>query len=330
VSQRSVFILLLPVLLGFYPGLSFADWHKQEQAIMGTLVSVELWHDKRLQAQKCISLVMANMRRIDEAMSPYKQDSELSHLNRTAATKPVKISKELFQLISQANRISELTGGRFDITFASAGYLYDYRKAIRPSADKLQHLLSAINYRHIQLNPRKRTIHYRHPKVRIDLGGIAKGHAVDQGIRILQQCGVKHALVSAGGDSRILGDKLGLPWMTGIRHPREKNGFAVVLPLTNTAISTSGDYERYFIEKGVRYHHIISPESGRPADKARSVTILGKDATNTDALSTAIFVMGPKKGLQTVEQLPGIEAIIIDSAGKIHYTSGLLQPEQGN
>lgn len=118
--------------------------------------------------------------------------------------------------------------------------------------------------------------------------------------------------------------------MTGIRHPREKNGFAVILPLTDTAISTSGDYERYFIEDGVRYHHIISPKSGKPADKARSVTILGKDATTTDALSTAIFVMGPEKGLQAIEQLPGIEAIIIDSTGKTHYTSGLLNTEPGN
>jgi len=331
-TRTNLFKALLTIL--FFCFLSstqaHAEWHKQEQAIMGTLVSVELWHDKRLQAEKCISLVMANMRHIDSSMSPFKDDSELSRLNRAAANKPVKVSKELFQLISQANRISEQTGGKFDITFASAGRLYDYRKAIRPSDTELKQLLKAINYRHIQLNPRKRTIRFLHPQVYIDLGGIAKGHAVDQAIRILQQCGVKHALVSAGGDSRILGDKLGLPWMTGIRHPREKNGFAVVLPLTNTAISTSGDYERYFIEDGVRYHHIISPESGRPADKARSVTILGKDATTTDALSTAIFVMGPGKGLQTIEQLPGIEAIIIDAAGKIHYTSGLLPPEQGN
>lgn len=295
---------------------------------MGTLVSVELWHAKPLQAEKCISLVMANMRRIDATMSPFKDDSELSQLNRRAVIKPVKVSKELFQLISQANRISEQTGGKFDITFASAGRLYDYRKAIRPSDKKLQGLLSAINYQHIRLDPRKQTIRFQHPQVYIDLGGIAKGHAVDQAIRILKQCGVKHALVSAGGDSRILGDKRGLPWMTGIRHPREKNSFVVILPLTDTAISTSGDYERYFIEDGVRYHHIISPESGRPADKARSVTILGKDATTTDALSTAIFVMGPAKGLHAIEQLPGTEAIIIDTEGKIHYTSGLLQPEQ--
>lgn len=295
---------------------------------MGTAVKVELWHDKRLQANKCISLVMANMRRIDASMSPFKPDSELSRLNQTAATKAVKVSKELFQLIRRARQISVQTDGKFDITFASAGRLYDYRKAIRPSDEQLKNLLNAINYRHILLDARKRTIRFQHPQVYIDLGGIAKGHAIDQAIRILRQCGINHALVSAGGDSRILGDKQGLPWMTGIRHPREKNGFAVVLPLTDTAISTSGDYERYFIENGVRYHHIISPSSGKSADQSRSVTILGKDATTTDALSTAIFVMGPKKGLQAIEQLPGIEAIIIDSSGKIHYTSGLLQPEQ--
>ncbi len=309
---------------------AYADWYKQEQTIMGTLIKVELWHNKRLQAKKCISLVMTDMQRIDASMSPFKHDSELSHLNRTAATQAVKVSKELFQLVSKANRISEQTHGQFDITFASAGRLYDYRKAIRPSDEQLKNLLEAINYRHVLLDPRKRTIHFQHPQVYVDLGGIAKGHAVDQAIKILRQCGIKHALVSAGGDSRILGDKQGLPWMTGIRHPREKNSFVVLLPLTNTAISTSGDYERYFIEDGVRYHHIISPASGKPANKARSVTILGENTTTTDALSTAIFVMGPQKGLETIETLPSIEAIIIDTKGKVHYTSGLLQPKQEN
>lgn len=293
---------------------------------MGTLVRVELWHDKRQQANKCISLVMANMRRIDNTMSPYKADSELSQLNRHAASGPYKVSKELFELIRRANQISRKTAGQFDITFASAGRLYDYRKGIRPTDKKLASLLPAINYKHILLNPAKRTIRFRHPQVYIDLGGIAKGHAVDQAIQILKQCGVENALVSAGGDSRILGDKQGSPWMTGIRHPRQKSGFAVILPLTDTAVSTSGDYERYFIENQVRYHHIISPATGKPAAKSRSVTILGPEATSTDALSTAIFVMGPEKGLQLIESMPGFEAIIIDAHGRTYYTSGLTNP----
>ena len=320
---------MLPVLLGVLPGSVLADWYKQEQAIMGTSVSVELWHDNRLQAQKCIALVMDNMRRIDTNMSPFKPDSELSRLNRDAGSKDIKVSKELFQLIKRANEVSVMSEGRFDITFASVGYLYDYRNAIRPSDATLKPLLGSINFRYLKLNPQNRTIHYLHPHVRIDLGGIAKGHAVDQGIRILQQCGITHALVSAGGDSRIIGDRLGLPWMTGIRHPREKNNFAVILPLTDTAISTSGDYERYFIENGVRYHHIISPATGKPAKTAESVTILGPETTTTDALSTAVFVMGPEKGLKLIERLPGIEAIVIDTEGKIHYTSGLLKPASG-
>ena len=321
---------LVLLLYAFACNSAVAQWHKQQQAIMGTSVSVELWHKNRLQANKCIALVMNNMRRIDSAMSPYKENSELSRLNRTAAADEVKLSKELFQLISRAREISKLTHGQFDITFASAGHLYDYRKSIRPSADKLDKVLKAINYQHLQLNHKKRSIHFSDPMVRIDLGGIAKGYAVDQGIKILKQCGVTSALISAGGDSRILGDRQGLPWMTGIRHPRDKNGFAVVLPLTDTAISTSGDYERYFMVDGVRYHHIISPSTGKPADQVQSVTILGRDSTTTDALSTAIFVMGPEQGLQAAEKLPAIEAIIIDNLGKVHYTSGLLPPDSNN
>jgi len=323
-------LLSLSIIFSILPGLASATWYKEELAIMGTSVSVELWHDKRLQAEKCISLVMNNMRRIDQTMSPYKPDSELSRLNKKAVSKPFKASKELFQLISQANKISDMTRGKFDITYASTGYLYDYRNAVRPDSKKIDVLLPAINYRHIKLTPRKRLVKFNHPNVKIDLGGIAKGHAVDQAIMILKRCGISQALVSAGGDSRIVGDKQGLPWMTGIRHPRDKNGFAVVLPLTDTAISTSGDYERFFIENGKRYHHILNPSSGQPADKSQSVTILGKDATTTDALSTAVFVMGSETGLAFIESLPGIEAIIIDSKGKIHYTSGLLKPKDNN
>ena len=322
-------LLLLPfallTLFSSYPAQ--AEWHKQEQAIMGTQVSVELWHEKPLQANKCISLVMQNIHRIDAAMSPYKEQSELSRLNRTAANTPVKLSKELFQLIEKAQQVSEMTAGRFDITFASAGRFYDYRKGSRPAPDQLQSLVKAINYQHIQLDKQKRTVRFTHPQVAIDLGGIAKGHAVDQAIAILKKCGIKNALVSAGGDSRILGDKQGLPWMTGIRHPRQKDSFAVVLPLTNTAISTSGDYERFFMENGTRYHHILNPASGQPATTARSVTILGPDTTTTDALSTSVFVMGPDQGMKLIESLSGFEAIIVDTEGQTHYTSGLLSPE---
>ena len=307
---------------------SHAEWFKQNQGIMGTLISVELWSDDNKQADRCIAKVMDEMRRIDRTMSPYIETSELSIINQFAAKRDVSISRELFNLIQQAQRLSKLSEGAFDITFASIGYQYDYRKKQKPSDKQISQQLDRINYRHIDMNPDKLTIRFKKEGVRIDLGGIAKGHAVDNSIEILQQCGISDALVTAGGDTRIIGDHHGRPWMTGIKDPRNETRSIIAIPLDNTAVSTSGDYERYFIKDGVRYHHIISPKTGKSVDSTRSVTVLGPDATTTDGLSTTIFILGPEKGLALAEKLEGIDVVIIDAQGKTHYSSGLMPPSQ--
>ena len=303
-----------------------ADWFKYAEGIMGTPINVELWAESKPKADRCSNLVMDEMRRIDQDMSPWIETSELYRINVRAAERPVKISAELFNLIERSLQLSELSGGAFDITFASIGFEYDYRQKKKPSDDEIKQQLDRINYHHIHLDKQAQTISFDKAGVKIDLGGIAKGHAVDNAIRILHECGIDRALVSAGGDSRIIGDKGGRPWMTGIRDPRDKTKSAIVIPLSDTAVSTSGDYERYFIQDGVRYHHIISPKTGKSVHSTRSVTILGPDATTTDGLSTTIFVLGPQKGLALVEKLTGIDAVIIDAQGKIHYSSGLQPP----
>ena len=295
---------------------------------MGTLISVEVWHDDAAHARQCMSVVMQEMHRIDRDMSPYKQESELSRINRLAPRQALLISSELFDLIQASIRISRLSAGAFDITFASAGNLYDYRKALKPDERQLKKILPAINYRHLKLDASNRKISFLHPEVRIDLGGIAKGYAVDRGIHLLKNCGIQNGLVSAGGDTRLLGDRRGRPWMTGIRNPRQEQGSAMVLPLTDTAISTSGDYERFFIENGVRFHHILSPKTGRPSHGVLSATVIGPDATTTDALSTTVFILGPVAGLKLIETLTGIDAVIIDEVGKVHYSSGLMPPSR--
>jgi thiamine biosynthesis lipoprotein len=163
--------------------------------------------------------------------------------------------------------------------------------------------------------------------VRIDLGGIAKGYAVDRAIDITRDCGIERAMISAGGDSRIIGDRGGRPWMIGIRHPRDSSGIALRLPLSDSAISTSGDYERFFIADGKRVHHIIDPDTGRSAGASWSATVIGPDALTTDALSTTIFILGAADGLALIESLDGFDAIVIDSGGKVHYSSGFQVPE---
>ena len=291
---------------------------------MGTAIHVELWQLDPKEAEKNIQRVLLEMRRIDLLMSPFKKDSELSLVNNQAAKHPVKISSELYNLIQKSLEISKLSKGAFDITFASVGQYYDYRKKLQPTKKELTINLKNINYKHIKLDKKNQTIFFTHPGTKIDLGGIAKGHAVDRSIKILKEHGITQAMVSAGGDTRIIGDKGGRPWYVGIRHPRDKTKSAVVLPLSQTAISTSGDYERYFIKDNIRHHHIIKPSTGDSARELMSVSILGGDSTTVDALSTTVFILGLNKGMKLISTLPNTEAIIIDNNGQMFYSEGLM------
>jgi thiamine biosynthesis lipoprotein len=317
-------LLLLPCL---YSGVASAEWLQQYRNIMGTRISVELWHTDAAHAKQCSDQVFVEMDRIDALMSSYKNSSELSHINNNAAVNAVQISDELRTLIGRSLYFSELSGGVFDITYASVGYAYDYRESLQPTAEAIAQKLPSIDYRHIELTGNR--VRFALSGVRIDLGGIAKGYAVDRAIDIVSSCGISEAMVSAGGDSRIIGDRRGRSWIIGIQHPRDSDGIALRLPLSDSAISTSGDYERFFIENGERVHHIINPDTGRSASASWSATVTGPDAMTTDALSTTIFIMGAVKGIALIEKLDGIDAIIIDNNGKVHYSSGFQPPEEG-
>ena len=290
---------------------------------MGTSVRVELWHEDATVARAAMGAVMDEMNRIDTTMSPFKPDSELSRINRDAANKPVPISQEMFGLITRSIEFSKLSGGAFDITFSSVGYLYDYRKNVKPTDEQIAEALPGINYRHLRLDPKAQTIRYARPGVRIDLGGIAKGYAVDNCIAILRSRGIRNAIVTAGGDTRLLGDRRGRPWNVGIRDPRRRGEVVALLPLENVAISTSGDYERYFEEDGVRHHHIINPKTGKSATGVRSVTVIGPDGVTTEGLTKSVFVKGPKEGMRLIESLTGVDAIVIDDTGHMLYSPGL-------
>lgn len=315
-SIAGVFLLCVNSVLA-------SDWVIRDASIMGTTIHTEVWHDNQSVAEKVANEVLQLMERINASMSPYLEDSELSEINRNAAKHPVKVSAELFGVIEDSLHYSDLTNGAFDITFASVGYLYDYRNSVRPNQSQITASLPGINFSHILLDRQLNSVAFSVPGVRIDLGGIAKGYAVDLAIEMAREQGVKHMLVSAGGDSRILGDRNGRPWIIGVRHPVDRDRVIAKIPLVNEAISTSGDYERYFDEDGVRYHHIIDPKTGDSARLVHSVTVLGPVATDTDALSTSVFVLGPKKGLELLDSLAGMEGIIVDEQGNLLYSSGL-------
>ena len=323
-SSRRLLVAMLALtpLLASQAG---AAWYQQQRNLMGTRVSLELWHEDAAQAGRCGEQAFAEISRIESVMSTYRDDSELTRINNNAAIADVEISGEVAQIIEKSLYFSEISGGAFDITYASIGYAYDYRARRQPDPDTIASALPAIDYRHIELDGNR--IRFRHGGVRIDLGGIAKGYAVDRAADILSRCGVEQAMISAGGDSRILGDRRGRPWILGIQHPRDDDAIALRLPLTDSALSTSGDYERYFVDNGERIHHIINPSTGRSAAGSWSATVTGPDAMTTDALSTTIFVLGAVKGLELIESLDGIDAIIIDSAGKLYYSSGFIAPE---
>lgn len=304
-----------------------AEWiQRVADGIMGTRIVVELWADDRDKGNAAVEAVLTEMRRIDESMSTYKPASEVSQVNAQAAQHAVKVSPELFDLLTTSLEFSRITAGAFDITYASVGYLYDYREHVRPSDAQIAKALPGINYKHVLLDADARTVKFSQPGVRIDLGGIGKGHAVDRGIAILQARGFKHALVTAGGDSRIVGDRFGKPWVVGIRHPDRKDEVIAKIPLEDAALSTSGDYERYFDEGGVRYHHILDPHTGKSARKVRSATIIGPTATRTDGLSKTAFVLGPERAIELYNQMEGIDAVLVTPDGRVLYTKGLEAP----
>ncbi|KKO44079.1 thiamine biosynthesis protein ApbE [Arsukibacterium ikkense] len=301
-----------------------AQWHRLPFQTMGTEAYVELWAEDDAKGQALLHGVQAEFERINQLMSPYISSSELSLLNREAAARPVTISSELYQLLQQAEQLAILSEGAFDISFASVGFSYDYRQQLRPSITELTEQRPLINYRHIQLLADNQ-VKFARPGVKIDLGGIAKGYAVEQAIGLLASAGIKHALITAGGDTRLLGDKRGRPWLVAIKHPRKTHDIVAQLPLTDSAISTSGDYERFFIEDGVRYHHILDPKSGQSPSGLMSVTVLGPDSTRADAMSTTLFVLGLQRGMVFIEQQSDFEAIFISSEHQLYFSSGLAQ-----
>ena len=305
---------------------AIAEWIGDARALMGSEVSVYLWSDDPELGAIALEDVFAEAARIDRLMSTYKDDSEISKINRLAATEPVVAGDELFHLVQRSLDISVLTLGAFDITYDSVGQHYDFRSGKKPDPDTVASARENIDYRLVKLDQATRSITFLREGVRINLGGIAKGYVVERGIDILRRHELEHAIVTAGGDSRLLGDRRGRPWMVGIRDPRVDGKVAISVPLADEAISTSGDYERYFEEDGIRYHHIIKPDTGAPASGIHSATVFGPDAVITDALSTSVFVMGVEQGLTLIATLPDYESIVIDAEGRVYYSDGLLEP----
>ncbi|MFQ5547912.1 MAG: FAD:protein FMN transferase [Woeseia sp.] len=308
---------------------SYAEWLGDTRPLMGTEVSVHIWHEDAEEGMSIVDSAFEEVARIEGLMSTYIDESEISEINRIASEGPVRAGDELINLILRSLDISMLTHGAFDITYDSVGQHYDFRARRRPDTETVQEELKHVDYRLVEVDRLEGTIRFRESGVRINLGGIAKGYSVERAVGLLRSRGIRHGIVTAGGDSRLLGDRRGQPFMVGIRDPRKEGEVVLSIPLEDEAISTSGDYERYFEEDGKRYHHIIEPATGLPAGGVRSATIVGPDAVLTDALSTSVFVLGVDRGLRLIATLPDYEGIVIDAQDRLYYSDGLEPPEAG-
>lgn len=310
----------LLILVLFLVSSGSARWIERRAYLMGTLVRIKATDDG------AISAAFQEMARL-ERLTSKEGEGELAQLNRSARFGPVKVSEELFCLLEEAHKYRDLTRGKFDIALGRLIDLwgFDQQKSEVPSAEKIENLLEE---REIILDRANRTVKLGQ-NAELDLGGIAKGYAVDRAIQILKDRGVEAALVDAGGDIRIYGSKPGRffsrrPFKIAIQHPRQESQILGAVELSgDQAVATSGDYQRYFIQNGIRYHHLLDPATGRPARECISVTIIAPTALAADALATGVFILGPTQGLKLIEELPDVEGIIVNSQGRTYKSAGL-------
>jgi thiamine biosynthesis lipoprotein len=265
------------------------------------------------------------IKRLEQLLSTWRPDSELSHVNAAAGRQPVQVSPETLQLVIHALEMARLTSGGFNIMLGPAieAWSVTERQHI-PDHEELHRLKPLVDWSAIRIDKEAATIYLPQKGMRMDVGGIGKGYAADRAVEEMKRAGAKGGVVALSGDIKAFGvlpERTGFP--VGIRHPREEGALIGIIDLQDEAISTAGDYERFFEREGIRYHHILDPHTLQPARGCQSVTVVAKEGTVADGLDTGIFVLGPEQGMALIERLPGVEAIIIDQEGKITVSSGL-------
>jgi thiamine biosynthesis lipoprotein len=292
---------------------------RRARPLLGTFVEISLAHAPTAADEAAVEAAFAAVAKVHGLMSFHEPESDVSRLNREAYQHAVTVDPWTFAVLAAALDLNRRTAGAFDVTVAAVLE----NLGLLPRSDGSSASTHTSSGDAIELLEGRR-VRFRERGVRIDLGGIAKGYSVDRGIAVLQGLGYTRAFVGAGGDSRIIGDRFGKPWIVGIRDPRKGEGNVIArIPLENAAISTSGDYERFFEEGGVRYHHIIDPHTGHSASKVRSATVIGPYATRTDGLSKTAFVLGPDAAMEIYNRMDDIDAIIVKLDGSVVYSKGM-------
>jgi len=296
--------------------------------VMGTFARIIALAPDRSTAEKCIDAAVTEINAVDELMSDYKEDSEISQVNAGASDRPVRVSESTFEVLQKSLEFSKLTDGAFDVTVGPLVKLFrvarDTGKAPRP--EQIAGAKAKVGYEKLVLNDEEKTIRFTVEGMSLDLGGIAKGYAIDRAIQAMKELGALGGLVDIGGDLRCFGrpPKSRDSWRVGLEDPNVddfgRSGLLLKLKVHNEAVATSGDYRQFAIIAGERRSHILDRRTGKSAEGLSSVTIIAPDATTADALATAVSVLGPEKGLALIEKLPHIEAILISSAPEYKLT----------
>ncbi len=298
---------------------------KKASLTMGTVFETTIYAPDKYVAEKTFNEVVQEINRLDYLMSNYKKESVLSELNRNASAEPAACNKELAGVIEQSLQYSDITDGAFDITIGPLMKKWGFfkKKGRIPGKEELESVLESVSYKNIIVEEKTikslaknpgtvKTVFFKNPGTRIDLGGIGKGYAVDKAISVLKQNGISSALINFAGNIYTFGTPPGKDsWVIGLQHPRESEGLLGTFDIKDKAVSTSGDYEKFFIIEGKRYSHIIDPRTGNPVKGIVSATIVTGNAARADALSTGVFVLGLEKGMDLIEQLSDVEGIIV-------------------
>ncbi len=319
-KMKKIILVFVIFLYGCSRGLKEFS---ETKLLMGTTVEIKVLSYDEAIAKKSISDAFGEIARVENIFSVHKSASEISQLNKNGSA---VVSDEVIQLIKKSNYFSEISAGAFDITVLPVIELWknSKKKGKMPSPSEIKMAQKLVGWHNILINEKNKKITFAKKGIKIDFGGIAKGYAVDCAVEVLKKNGVKAGLVNAGGDIRCFGGKI---WKIALQNPRDKNDFITVLKINAKAVTTSGDYERYFFLDKTKISHIINPLSGYSADESISSTIIADNAADADALATATYVLGPKNGLKLVQLYKVAECLIIDKERKIYKTTGFTQYE---
>jgi len=300
---------------------------KRAQMHMGTLVTITSVARSEAAAQAAATAGFSEIHRLEQLLSTWIPTSELSQVNASASVKPIHVSPETMTVVLRAIQAGEMTNGGFNVAIGPAVEAWSVTDGQRiPTESELDALRPLVALQAVHADKREQTIFLEKAGMRIDVGGIGKGYAADQAVEAMRKAGAVAGVVALSGDiktfGRLPGGKM---FPVGIQHPREDGSVLAWIDLEDEAISTAGDYERFFERDGVRYHHILDPRTLQPARSCQSVTVIAREGVWADGLDTGIFVMGPERGMELVEQLPDVEAIIVDAEGRLLVSSGLKQ-----